>query len=201
MYQKINHSATFCGTNSFYLTRTDGRVTFLLYYVSVSFWTVTTVMWKRTIKFTLCSEFKGYSVWTLCSQRTPSHYTTVIKCWQSFRHNWRHSRSNFAFSAAVCHVSTCCVSCVPWDAKMSAIKDHGTDHRKKNWHSQPHYYHYFLILVKWSQSCPYARHKGICGSGVIAPHILNLGTWYRWVVNFESSALYTRGRSPPINNE
>jgi hypothetical protein len=35
-----------------------------------------------------------------------------------------------------------------------------------------------------------------CGSGCIDPHFLDLGTSWRWVVNFTTWPIYPRGRSP-----
>jgi hypothetical protein len=40
------------------------------------------------------------------------------------------------------------------------------------------------------------RHKGIWGSGCIDPHFLDLGTSWRWVVNFTPRPLYPQGKSP-----
>jgi len=38
--------------------------------------------------------------------------------------------------------------------------------------------------------------KKYWGSGGIAPHILDVGTTWRWVVSFTPRPLYTQGKSP-----
>jgi hypothetical protein len=40
--------------------------------------------------------------------------------------------------------------------------------------------------------------KTYLGGGGIAPHILNLGTGWRWVVNFRPLPLNSNGKSPPV---
>jgi hypothetical protein len=40
------------------------------------------------------------------------------------------------------------------------------------------------------------RHEDMWASGGTAPHILNLGTSWRWVVSFTPRPLYLRGKSP-----
>jgi hypothetical protein len=39
-------------------------------------------------------------------------------------------------------------------------------------------------------------HKGVLGSGGIAPHILDLGTRWRWVFSFTPWLLYSQGKNP-----
>jgi hypothetical protein len=41
------------------------------------------------------------------------------------------------------------------------------------------------------------RHEGVWGSGCIDPHFLDLGTNWRWVVNFTPRPLYTWGKNHP----
>jgi hypothetical protein len=38
--------------------------------------------------------------------------------------------------------------------------------------------------------------RAYCGSGGVAPRILDLGTRLRWVVNFTPRLLYPQGKSP-----
>jgi hypothetical protein len=40
------------------------------------------------------------------------------------------------------------------------------------------------------------RYEGVLGSGDIAPHILDLGTKWRWVVSFTPPPLYPQGKGP-----
>jgi hypothetical protein len=40
-----------------------------------------------------------------------------------------------------------------------------------------------------------SHHEDVLRNGGIAPHILNLGTRWRWVVSFMLSSLYLRGKS------
>jgi hypothetical protein len=40
------------------------------------------------------------------------------------------------------------------------------------------------------------RHEGVWGSGYIDPHLLDLGTSWRWMVSFTPLSLYPRGKSP-----
>jgi hypothetical protein len=40
------------------------------------------------------------------------------------------------------------------------------------------------------------RHEGILGSGGIAPHILDFGTRWRWMVSFTHRPLYPHGKRP-----
>jgi hypothetical protein len=40
------------------------------------------------------------------------------------------------------------------------------------------------------------RHEGVWGRGCIDPRFLDIGTSWRWVVNFTPRPLYPRGRSP-----
>jgi hypothetical protein len=39
------------------------------------------------------------------------------------------------------------------------------------------------------------RHEGVCGSGFIDPHFLDLGTSWRWMVSFTPLPLYPQGKS------
>jgi hypothetical protein len=48
------------------------------------------------------------------------------------------------------------------------------------------------LCFNWAQ-----RHEGILGSGGIAPRILDLGTRWRWVVNFTPSRFTPQGKNPP----
>jgi len=41
-----------------------------------------------------------------------------------------------------------------------------------------------------------SRHEDVTGSGVIAPRILNLGVWWRWLVSFTPRPLYHGQRGP-----
>jgi hypothetical protein len=47
---------------------------------------------------------------------------------------------------------------------------------------------------RWSM----LRHEGVWGNGCIDPHFLDLGTSWRWVVNFTPRPLYSRGKEPPV---
>jgi hypothetical protein len=49
----------------------------------------------------------------------------------------------------------------------------------------------FLCLTNWAR-----RHEGVCWSGCIDPHFLDLGTSWRWVVSFTSRPLYPQRKSP-----
>jgi hypothetical protein len=48
-----------------------------------------------------------------------------------------------------------------------------------------------LCLTNWA-----LYHEGIWGSGCIDPHIIDLGTSWRWVVSFMPLPIYPRGKSP-----
>jgi hypothetical protein len=57
-------------------------------------------------------------------------------------------------------------------------------------------------ISSMQQRCPCAsflnwerRHKGVLGSGGIAPRILDLGTRWRWMVSFTPRPLYSQGNS------
>jgi hypothetical protein len=49
-----------------------------------------------------------------------------------------------------------------------------------------------LCFLFWRST----RHKGVLGSGGIAPCILDLGTRWRWVVSFTTQSLYSQGKGP-----
>jgi hypothetical protein len=45
--------------------------------------------------------------------------------------------------------------------------------------------------------CNYAlRHEGVCGSGCIYPHSLDLGKRWKWMVSFTPRLLYSQRKSP-----
>jgi hypothetical protein len=51
-----------------------------------------------------------------------------------------------------------------------------------------------LSLCLTNEALP---HEDVWGSGCIDPHVLDLGTSWRWVVSFMPWPLYPRGKSPP----
>jgi hypothetical protein len=56
---------------------------------------------------------------------------------------------------------------------------------------------YFFLKIGLSLSLNWAPcHEGVLESGDIDPRILDLGTRWRWVVNFTPRPLYPWGRSP-----
>jgi hypothetical protein len=60
-----------------------------------------------------------------------------------------------------------------------------------------------MLKVKVKLSLCSTKHyamKTYCGSGGIAPRILNLDTRWRWVVNFTPRALYPQGKDPGTTN-
>jgi hypothetical protein len=60
-------------------------------------------------------------------------------------------------------------------------------------------HHFALITVQLSCSCVFcnwaSRHEGVLGSGGIAPHILDLGTRWRWAVSYTPRPLYPQRKS------
>jgi hypothetical protein len=56
-----------------------------------------------------------------------------------------------------------------------------------------------LCRISKSQSCPYARHEGVCGSGGIGTHILERGARRRWVVGWTHRWLSPSGRAPGVH--
>jgi hypothetical protein len=62
---------------------------------------------------------------------------------------------------------------------------------------------WFSSMVKKGQGCPCRLQEGVWGNGVIAPHILNHSTRWRWVVKFTPQLFYPPGkeRSTPIQWE
>jgi hypothetical protein len=56
------------------------------------------------------------------------------------------------------------------------------------------------LCVRQSKRCTFPRHAGVGNSRGIAPLILNLDSWWRWVVNFTPWPLYT-GKINPTNTK
>jgi hypothetical protein len=48
-----------------------------------------------------------------------------------------------------------------------------------------------VLFFNWAP-----HHEGVLGSGGIAPRILDLGTRWRWMVNFTARPLYPQAKSP-----
>jgi hypothetical protein len=53
-----------------------------------------------------------------------------------------------------------------------------------------------LCGISKRQSCPYARHEGVCGSGGIGKPVLERGTRWRWVVGWTHRWFSPSGRAP-----
>jgi hypothetical protein len=56
----------------------------------------------------------------------------------------------------------------------------------------------YILKVKVKLSLCLAKHhamKTYWGSGDVAPHVLNLGTRWRWVVSFTPRPFYSQGKS------
>jgi hypothetical protein len=62
---------------------------------------------------------------------------------------------------------------------------------------------HFLFLLNKGKYVPMLnlapRHGDVWGSGGIAPHILNLGARWRWVVSFTHQPLYSLWKTPGIH--